>query len=60
MYEGAVSAGGNAYYFKNLDAFFEKGIRLLEKPDTTILIKASHSMCFEKIAEKITEGEENK
>ena len=40
-------------YFKSLDEFFENGFNDLLIKDSTMLIKASHSMSFEKIAERL-------
>lgn len=55
MYDGALSKNGHAVYFEDTDSFFKNGFELVSKADTTVLVKASHSMQFEKIAEKIAE-----
>ena len=55
MYEGALSLGGNAFYFKTQDEFIEKGIEELVSEGATVLVKASRGMHFEKTAEKIQE-----
>ena len=48
MYEGAVNDKSECYYFETLDHFIDQMKDILRKNDT-ILIKASHSMGFEKI-----------
>lgn len=55
MYEGALSLGGNAFYFETQDEFIEKGIEELVSEGATVLVKASRGMHFEKTAEKIQE-----
>lgn len=55
MYEGALSLGGNAFYFETQDEFIEKGIEELVSEGATVLVKASRGMNFEKTAEKIQE-----
>lgn len=52
---GAESAGlAEVFYFKDRDALLEN-IRQLLRPGDFVLIKASHSMGFEKIVEELTE-----
>ena len=54
MYKGALSVKKEGVkYFKSLDEFFENGFNDLLIKDSTMLIKASHSMAFEKIAERL-------
>ncbi len=54
MYKGALSLKKEGVkYFKSLDEFFENGFNDLLIKDSTMLIKASHSMAFEKIAERL-------
>lgn len=55
MYEGAVSLGGNAFYFETQEDFFENGFEKLINKGATVLVKASRGMHFEKTAEKIQE-----
>lgn len=55
MYEGAVSLGGNAFYFETQEDFFENGFEKLINKGVTVLVKASRGMHFEKTAEKIQE-----
>ena len=54
MYKGALSVKKEGVkYFKSLDEFFDNGFNDLLIKDSTMLIKASHSMAFEKIAERL-------
>lgn len=54
MFKGASkNKKDGVYYYKSLDDFFENGIKNILIKDSTVLIKASHSMQFEKIAEKL-------
>lgn len=55
MYEGALSLGGNAFYFETQEDFFENGFEKLINKGSTVLVKASRGMHFEKTAEKIQE-----
>ncbi len=55
MYEGALSLGGNAFYFETQEDFFENGFEKLINKGATVLVKASRGMHFEKTAEKIQE-----
>ncbi|MGN0203366.1 MAG: UDP-N-acetylmuramoyl-tripeptide--D-alanyl-D-alanine ligase [Coprococcus sp.] len=48
MYDAAVKAGGHAYYFETRDTLMENLPGLIQ-PGDTVLVKASHSMEFEKI-----------
>ena len=48
IYEGARDAGGSAVYFESKDALFEKLADWI-RPGDNVLVKASHSMAFEKI-----------
>lgn len=48
MYDAAVKAGGNAFYFETKDAFMEMLPSFIQ-PGDTVLVKASHSMEFEEI-----------
>lgn len=53
-YNGAVENGykGNVWYFENIEDFFKKKDDIIKNGDT-ILVKASHSMHFEKIVEAL-------
>ena len=54
MFKGASkNKKDGVYYYKSLDDFFENGIKNILIKDSTVLIKASHSMQFEKIAKKL-------
>ena len=52
-FEGAAEAGGDAAYFENKPALLEALSDLL-RPGDTVLVKASHSMAFEEIVERLT------
>ena len=49
LYEGA---GNNGYYFETVEEYIENCNDIIEKNDT-ILVKASHSMNFEKIVDAL-------
>ncbi|MCI1931354.1 MAG: UDP-N-acetylmuramoyl-tripeptide--D-alanyl-D-alanine ligase [Clostridia bacterium] len=55
IYDGVLSKNGHAVYFEDTESFFKNGFELLNISDSTVLVKASHSMQFEKIAERIAE-----
>jgi UDP-N-acetylmuramoyl-tripeptide--D-alanyl-D-alanine ligase len=55
IYDGVLSKNGHAVYFEDTESFFKNGFELLNIADSTVLVKASHSMQFEKIAERIAE-----
>ncbi len=50
LFEGA---NGNGYYYKTVDECIEKIGEIIKKGDT-VLVKASHSMHFENIVEKLS------
>ncbi len=54
-YEGIKSLGfkGKMYYFTNVEDFFDNNESILIEGDT-VLVKASHSMHFEQIVERIS------
>ena len=52
MYEGAVKAGGAARYFETREAL-QEALPSMLRSDDTILVKASHSMAFEKVVEAL-------
>ena len=52
IFEGARDAGGNAVYFESKEALFEHLTDLIQTGDN-VLVKASHSMAFEKIVEAL-------
>lgn len=52
MYISAKAEGISTEYFKNREEFLDKADDLL-CPGDTILVKASHSMAFEKIVERL-------
>ena len=52
MFKEARTAGLEALWYESTDAFIEKGLFMPEK-GSTVLIKASHGMHFEKIVERL-------
>ena len=52
IFEGARDAGGNAVCFESKEALFEHLTDLIQTGDN-VLVKASHSMAFEKIVEAL-------
>ena len=52
IFEGARDAGGNAVCFESKEALFEHLAALIQTGDN-VLVKASHSMAFEKIVEAL-------
>ena len=53
-YEGALAAGGKAIWFETKAALIDRLPELLQ-PGDSILVKASHSMAFEEITQKLLE-----
>ena len=54
MYDGARSVKTEGvYYFSTLDEFLQSGLDKILIKNSTVLIKASHSMAFEKIAVRL-------
>lgn len=56
MYEAAVKAGGQALHFAAREAL-EETLASIICPGDTILVKASHSMAFEKIVEALKKAD---
>ena len=54
--EGASAAGGDAVWFEDKAALLAELPRLI-RPGDSVLVKASHSMAFEEIVEKLTAKE---
>ena len=52
-YEGALEAGGEAVYFPEKEALIE-ALFELTRPGDSVLVKASHSMAFEAVVERLT------
>ena len=53
-YEGALAAGGKAIWFETKAALIDRLSELLQ-PGDSVLVKASHSMAFEEITQKLLE-----
>ena len=54
IYEGAKAAGGDAAYYPDKAALLGD-LPALIRPGDTVLVKASHSMAFEEIVERLVE-----
>ena len=52
--DGAKAAGGDAVYYPDRDALIADLPKLV-RPGDSVLVKASHSMAFERIVEKLVE-----